>query len=302
MKRHKCRAAMVEQLHAFSASLCVCKFLLVILALGALVFPVRADTHIFGGALGTNQNNKLFFSNGVLFDATQSSFYFPQILRTNGLNTGYYRGDVLTFSALAATPPNGGPIPGCAALGARLAVQVVSVTGPTGGSFAFWEGDGESDLGVITFSVPAGTTNGTNYLIISENEGQPGADPYGHIHGREFTASLPGTYTVGFRVIDISTNGVGGGPIQSPSDVLPVKFQAGLRIDTIQTFTNRVTVSFRSPPAISNLLEATSSVGSGGWLPVAGPLRGNNNPQSLTETNAPLANRFYRLRQLNNLP
>jgi hypothetical protein len=107
---------------------------------------------------------------------------------------------------------------------------------------------------------------------------------------------------VGFRVIDLSTNGVGGGPIQSPSDILPVRFQAGLRIETIQTFTNRVTVSFRSPPAISNVLEATSAIGSGTWLPVAGPLRGNNNLQFLTETNPPGVNRFYRLRLLNNLP
>jgi hypothetical protein len=282
---------------------CMFKFVFVILlSLGALVLPAGADTHIFAGALGTNQNDKLFFSNGAAFDSSQSSFFFPQILRTNGLNAGYYRGDALTFSALAGTIPNGGPIAGHAAFGSRLAVQVVSVAGPPGGSFAFWEGDGESDLGAITFSVPAGTTNGTNYLVISENEGQPGADPYGHIHGREFTASLPGTYFVGFRVIDLSTNGAGGGPIQSPSDVLPVKFQAGLRIETIQTFTNRVTISFRSPPAISNLLEAITSPGSGGWLPVAGPLRGNNNLQFLTETNAPFGKRFYRLHQLNNLP
>jgi len=278
------------------------KFALVLLGLGAFLLPSRADTHIYAGTLGTNQNDKLYFSNGVLFDATQTSYSFPQILRTNGLNAGYYRGDVLTFAALAGTIPNGGPIPGHAAFGARLAVQVVSVQGPSGGSFAFWEGDGESDLGVITFSVPVGTTNGTNYLVISENNGVAGTDPYGHIHGREFTASAPGTYIVGFRVIDISTNGAGGGPIQSPSDVLPVRFQAGLRIETIQTFTNRVTVSFRSPTAISNVLEATSSVEIGPWLPVAGPLRGNNNLQSLTETNAPAGNRYYRLRILNNLP
>src|SRR5262245_61192254 len=278
------------------------QFVLVMLAFGAFILPSRADTHIFAGALGTNQNDKLYFSNGNLFSASLTSYSFPQVLRTNGLNAGYYRGDILTFSALAATIPNGGPIAGHAALGSRLAVQVVSVAGPPGGSFAFWEGDGESDLGAITFSVPAGTTNGTNYLIISENEGQPGAEPYGPIHGREFTTSLPGTYTVGFRVIDISTNGAAGGPIQSASDVLPVKFQAGLRLETIQTFTNRVTVSFRSPPGISNLLEATSSLGSSGWLPVAGPLRGNNNLQVLTETNAPGQSRSYRLHPLNNLP
>jgi hypothetical protein len=264
--------------------------------------PCRADTHIYAGALGMNQDDQLYFSNGILFDATQSSYSFPQILRTNGLNAGHYRGDTLTFTALSGTPANGGEIPGHAAFGSRLAVQVVSVAGPPDGSFAFWEGDGESDLGTITFSVPTGTTNGRNYLIISENNGEPSADPYGHIHGREFTASAPGTYLVGFQLLDVSTNGAGGGPLQSPSDVLLVRFQAGLRIETIQTLTNRVTVSFRSPPAISNVLEATSSIDSGTWRPVAGPLRGNNNLQFLTETNPPGLNRYYRLRLLNNLP
>jgi len=266
------------------------------------MLPSHADTHIFAGAQGTNQNDRLEFSNGSLFDATLSSYSFPQVLRTNGLNAGYYRGDVITFTALAGTIPNGGPIPGHAAFGSRLAVQITSVQGPAGGSFGFWEGDGESDLGVMTFSVPVGTTNGSNYLVISENSSEPGADPYGHIHGRQFTSSVLGTYIVGFRVIDISTNGVGGTPLQSPSDVLLVRFKAGLWIEGMQTFTNRVTVSFRSPPGISNLLEATASLTSSNWFPAAAPLRGNNNLQTFVNTNVPVDHRFYRLRQLNNLP
>lgn len=274
----------------------------ILILLATFAVPSRADSHLFGGALGTNQNDRLYFSNGGGFDATSSSFSFPQILRTNGLNAGHYRGDALTFSALAGTPENGGPIPGHAAFGSRLAVQVVSVAGPPGGSFAFWEGDGESALGAITFSVPVGTTNGSNYLVISANSGEAEADPYGHIHGREFTTSAPGTYLVGFRLIDVSNNGAGGGPRQSPSDVLLVRFQAGLRIESIQTFTNRVTVSFRSPPGISNVLEATTSPATSNWFPAAAPLRGNNNLQTFTDTNAPVGPRFYRLRLLNNLP
>lgn len=261
----------------------------------------RADTHIYAGALSADQNGKLAFSNGFLFDATQTNFALPQILRTNGLNAGYYRGDALTFSALAGTVPNGGPIPGHAAFGSEIAVQVVSVEGPPGGGFQFWEGDGESDLGNITFSVPVGAINGSNYFVVSENRGVQGSDPYGHIHGREFTTSKPGIYIVGFRLIDISTNGADGGPIQSPSDSLLVRFQAGTRIEKIQTFTNQVTVSFRSPPAISNVVEVATEI-SGPWETTGNPLRGNNNLQTFTDTNGPAGNRYYRLRQLNNLP
>lgn len=274
----------------------------VMVGLAACVFSCRADTHIYAGAAGTNQNDKLTFSNGALFDATKSSFAFPQILRTNGFNAGHYRGDVLTFSALPATEINGGPIPGHAAFGANVAVQVVSVDGPPGGSVAYWEGDGEDATGVITFTLPVGTTNGMNSLVISQNNGEAGKDPFGHIHGRAFTSSAPGTYTVGFRLIDVSTNGAGGGPIHSPSDVLPVRFQAGIRAESIQSITNKVTVSFRSPPGISNVLEAASSIPPAEWLPVAAPVRGNNNLQSTSETNAPGAFRIYRLRTLNNLP
>lgn len=275
---------------------------IVVLGLGASLLPGRADTHLFGGALGTNQNDKLFFSNGGAFDATLGSYAFPQVLRTNGLNAGYYRGEVISFTALAALPENGGPIPGHAAFGAQLAVQVASVDGPPGGSFAFWEGDGESDLGSITFGVPVGTTDGTNYFLVSENGGRPGTDPYGHIHGREFTTRLPGTYLVGFRVIDVSTNGAGAGPIHRPSDVLTIRFQAGLRIESVRPFAGRVNVSFRSPPGISNVLEAATSLGVANWSPAAAPLRGNNNLQTAIDTNPPTAGRFYRLRQLNNLP
>jgi hypothetical protein len=275
---------------------------LFLLVLTWAVFPLKADTHIYVGALGTNQNDKLNFSNGLLFDASKTNFALPQILRTNGLNAGHYRGDTLTLTALPGTEPNGGPIPGHAAFGSRLAVQVASVKGPPGGSFAFWDGDGESAQGVITFSLPVGATNGTNFFVVSENRGESGADPYGHIHGREVTTSAPGTYLVGFRVIDVSTNGLGGGPIHLPSDVLEVRFQAGVRIETLQTFTNRVTASFRCPPGISNLLERTASLTVPDWQRAAPPLRGNNNLQTFTDTNAPVENGFYRIRQLNSLP
>lgn len=262
----------------------------------------QADTHIYLGARGTQSGDPCIFSNGRLFDATLSSFALPQVLRTNGLNAGHYRGDALTFSALAATSENGGPVPGNAAPGARLAVQVVSVEGPPGGSFEFWEGDGESDLGKITFSVPVGTTNGTNLLVVSENHGEPGADPYGHIHGREFTTSSPGTYQIGFRVIDVSTNGIQGGPIHSPSDVLLVRFQAGVRIESLQFNPGRTLVFFRCPPGISNVLESTDSLLSPSWRSAALPIRGNNGLQSFIDTNGVVSARWYRIHQLNTLP
>ena len=78
------------------------RILLQLLGLAAFALPSWADTHIYAGALRTNENGKCFFTNGGLFDAAASRVALPQILRTNGLNAGYYRGDALTFSALVA--------------------------------------------------------------------------------------------------------------------------------------------------------------------------------------------------------
>jgi hypothetical protein len=80
-----------------------------------------------------------------------------------------------------------------------------------------------------------------------------------------------------------------------------VRFQAGLWIEGIHLHES-VTASFRSPPGISNLLEGTASLTSSNWFPLAAPLRVNNNLQTFVDTNVPVDGRFYRLRQLNNLP
>ncbi len=258
----------------------------------------RADTHIYAGAVGTNVNDALLFTNGSLFDP-QSGYKLPMVLRTNGLNNGYFRGDSLTFTALSATDLGTGQVRGRALLGSRLAVELVSVTGPDGGSVQFWEGDGENPGNQVTFHLPVGRTNGTFRFVISENDGSPRSDPYGHIHGREFTVDRPGLYTVGFRLVDISTNGPGGAPLHSPSSILPVLFQAGPTIESLQRTTNGIQVLFRSAPGVTNVLEASESPNSGPWIPLTKGLRGNSTLQFLTDTNPPAGARFYRLHLLN---
>jgi len=269
----------------------------VVVALVGLL-PARADTHIFAGAAGTNSGDALVFTVASLFD-TRSGYKLPMVLRTNGHNAGYHRGDTLTFTVLSATDLGTGQVLGRSLLGSRLAVQVVEVAGPAGGAIGFWEGDGENPGNEITFSVPVGTTGGTSSFVVSENEGTPGSDPYGHIHGREFTATTAGLYTVGFRLVDISTNGPGGGPLHAPSSVLSMFFQAGPTIETIQSVTNGMRVFFRSAPGVTNVLEASDGLGAIAWRPVSGGLRGNSALQSLTDTNAAPDVRVYRLRLLN---
>ncbi len=261
----------------------------------------RADTHLFAGATGLTPGSPLLFTTAASFEAA-SGWYLPMVLRTSGLNAGFYRGDVLTFTALAAADQGTGQLEGRALFGSRLAVQVVSVDGPTGGELQFWEGDGENPGNQITFRVPVGARDSTASLVISENDGAPGADPYGHIHGRAFTTTLPGRYFVGFRLIDVSTNGPGGGPLHAPSAVLTLGFQAGPTVDSLEVSAAGALVKFRSAPGVSNVLESTSVIAPGDWTPVAGPLRGNSTLQSLRDTNAWPGPRFYRLKLLNTPP
>ena len=262
------------------------------------LLPARTDTHIFAGAAGTNPGDALVFTVASLFD-TRSGYKLPMVLRTNGNNAGHHRGDSLTFTALSATDLGTGQVLGRALLGSRLAVQVAEVAGPAGGAIGFWEGDGENPGNQVTFSVPVGTIGGTSSFVISENDGTPGSDPYGHIHGREFTATTAGLYTVGFRLVDVSTNGPDGSPLHSPSSVLSMFFQAGPTIETIQPATNGMRVFFRSAPGVTNVLEASDDVAAIVWRPVSGGLRGNSALQSLTDTNPASDVRVYRLRLLN---
>ena len=80
---------------------------------GVVAFPTRlvADTHIYAGAVGTNLNDALAFTVASVFD-TNSGFRLPMVLRTTGLNVGYYRGDSLTFTALSATDLGTGQVLG----------------------------------------------------------------------------------------------------------------------------------------------------------------------------------------------
>ena len=77
------------------------------------------------------------------------------------------------------------------AAGAEPRMEIVSVTGPSGGSFAFWE----VGAAAPTWILPAGWT-GTAATFPVNFQGDT------HAHGRAFTMDKPGTYTVRFRAVD----------------------------------------------------------------------------------------------------
>jgi len=132
------------------------------------------DFTVNAGALTTTNGAPLYFVNGNSLVAG-AGFVFPSTLRSDGPAIGYYDAPV-TFTAVHGDGSDGPP----AASGAQLALVVKSVSGPEGGSWAFWESlDGACNGfgGSITFSLPVGATNRTNSFLLSQNNGQPGEDP-----------------------------------------------------------------------------------------------------------------------------
>lgn len=188
-----------------------------LLALGLVLAGSTAQAqHLNAGAVGQNQGDKLVWANGAALAA--SSGYAKELTFTNsGLYAGYYQGGI-TPTALSST--NGG-----AASGSFLKAQIVSLQGPVGGEFGFWEGDELGGGTTPTFVLPSGTVGASFKFDLSdaaEGAGTVGADAFGHLHGRRFSVNLPGEYLVGFQAIDTSLNG----GHHTASDVLYIKFFA----------------------------------------------------------------------------
>ena len=178
--------------------------------------------HLNAGALGTNQNDQLYFANGNVFAAT-SGYVQTMSLSNSGTYAGYYNSGP-SFTALPQTVANGGPVPDATAFGSFIQMRLESVTGPAGGTFGFWEEDATTP----TISLAVGASSPSALWALSDaslGAGQPGADPFGHLHGRRFTVDVEGDYTIGFRLFDTSTNGLAGGPIHAVSDIFLLNFQ-----------------------------------------------------------------------------
>lgn len=250
--------------------------------------------HVNAGALSTTQGAQLYFPNGSVYD-TGAGYDVYLAFTNSGSFSNLYQGAGVTFTALASTLDNGGPAFGHAADGAFLQLQFVSMSGPPGGVFGVWMQDqGNPGSSQPLFTLPVGTTDGTNRFNLSENDGSPGADPYGHIHGRTFTATRPGLYTLGCRILDTSTNGTGGGPIHTPSDIYYFYFQAGLTISSWEMNANPRGVTFGTAAGATYFVEASPDSGATNWTTVAGPIAGDNYLHTVT-TNATAPQLFFRI-------
>ena len=270
--------------------------------------PVAAQhAHINAGAYSVALGAPLVFPNGYLWDTNSYSGVYPAciyMVKDNPsvpLYPGLYQADV-SFTSLPATIFTGGPALYAAEFGSFIELIVRTVQGPPGGEIGFWQ---ESDefVAVSTariFSVPTGTLNGTNRFNLTQTPEEGGweNDPFGHFHGRRFTANKPGLYTVGVQLIDTSTAGVGGGPNHSPSKTNYFYFQAGLLVDFLKKTNNSSVLRFGLQGFKDYFLEMSPTLDGSNWTTIfREPGAAHSDLHTVVDANATNATRFYRVRE-----
>ena len=167
------------------------------------------------------------------------------------------------------------------ALGADPEIELVSVTGPAGGSFSFW------DVGssTATWSRPGGwnqtSTDRPSFSVILNGDT--------HAHGRAFSVDRPGDYQVTFRALDKN------GHFQ-PSTVFTLAFQA-LRPPplSIRLHQAQAVVSFTTRLNLTYELQICTQLSSGFWSPaLSSSINGDG---GLKEITLPLTHprAFFRL-------
>ena len=164
--------------------------------------------------------------------------------------------------------------------GADPRIEIVSVTGPVGGSFAFWE------IGAVepTILLPVGWAR-------TEANFQVAVNGYDHAHGRCFTMDKPGTYTVTFRAVDSAD-------LFEPSANKTITFNAlpAPKL-SISVASGSVSLSFTSRANLNYDLQVCTDLASGGWVNVEPHVSINGDGRRI-EVNDPVAARpkaFYRL-------
>lgn len=278
----------------------------VTISLLSLSAPLQAHDHMPAGATSSDPGATLQYDPFATDYTTRSAFVFTLSAgTTNDPYLGYYYTDDQVFIALAATLNNGGPEVGHAALGTFIQVKLLSVEGPAGASFGFWEtAEDGVDSTNLTWSMPVPFQNGTNLIAVTQSDGSPGSDPYGHLHGRIYSFTKPGFYVATWQFVDTSTNGPGGGPVDLPSAPFSTYYQADLTIAGITDATNSVNVFIATPsnqpddlstPPTNYLLQGSPTLGDGAsWRPVGGVIVGDNRLHiiSVPKTNSAA---FFRL-------
>jgi hypothetical protein len=211
-------------------------------------------------------------------NATQIATYFPlgEVPSTAVPNfPGGTFACELSFSAFdTVSPPP---------LGANVRIDVISITGPAGASFSFWE-DGTA---APTWTKPTGwVAAGADQATLFASEDGTG---YGHIHGRLFTANRPGTYQVTFRSVDTLGHYTTSLPKVITFTVLPTPLLSVIKEGA------SIKLSFTGRPNLVYDVQSSTTLQANDWTTIGDPLDGTGAILEFTDAISGRPRVFYRL-------
>lgn len=245
----------------------------ILLAAALATSPAAAHDHIEVGA-GDGNPNLLALAG----PAYQLALYVPPGEPFSGYAPAYPGGGFaseLTFSTETAELEF--------AYGSLARAEVTAVTGPAGGSFSFWETGATSPA----WSRPAGWSaadgDRPSFAVYQDQTG------YGHIHGRIFTFTRAGTYTVSFRAVD-DAGLRGASPVHVVTFVAQPPPPLSLHIQN-----GNIVLGFQSRLNLSYDLQACENLTSANWQTIAFWWDGAATPRQLQHPVGTATQRFYRV-------
>lgn len=211
-----------------------------------------------------------------------------------------------SFIALSSEPLF--PEAGHAHPGTYIFCEIVSVTGPPGASFGFWESGVSLYSDTPTLILATNQASGNPRFSISEGGDEINADPYGHIHERAWSADKPGDYQLTVRFVDASTNRPGGGPWHPPSRNYTFHFRAGPEFTPVGqrvegsgfvlTWPSQMgiweTAFFPESGIVFKILRSTT-LAPGEWTSIGEVTGTTAAAVSFTDPSPPATNAFYKL-------
>lgn len=193
---------------------------LAFLTLALATAHAQSHGHINAGAIDSNNSGQIN-SGDRLFMYFESGTETTTLAYNSGATIsgadGYLWNGFTTFTSLhqssfPAQSPNYNSLG--ALSGSFLTLDLVSITGPVGAKFAFYDA-GASDPSWI-YQIGTGFLGGTGSISLTETswfEGSPEdgipSDPYGHIHGRTFGADTSGTFVATWVLRDTYSSTTG---------------------------------------------------------------------------------------------
>ncbi len=251
-------------------------------------FFFGATTNIPGGTLVFENASSYVASNLFCFGTSPGT-------ALDSSAAGYYTAAQI-FSALPATDPN------ASAPGTVIQVKLLSVEGPAGASVGFWEAGGGSYGTNLTWSVPVPSAGNTNLISVTEAPNAATNDPYGNIQNRALTFSKPGLYKVTWQLVDTSTNGPRGAPLDQPSEPFAIYYQAAITIAGITIDSNGVNITFAAiDGSLLYNLDQSASLGSAANWEQNQIIYGDQRVHTVTiPKNGPIY--FFRIRTAPNNP